>query len=258
MASERRTHRISEVAAASGVSVRTLHYYDEIGLLVPRRRTRAGYRLYDDDDVLRLQQILIGRELGLDLDAIRRSLDDPSFDRKRTLLAQRRELLERMQRTESMIGAIDAALALLEPHTEETRVNTKELFDGFDPKRHETEAEQRWGNTEAYRESMRRTRSYTPEDWKRYAEEQSAIYRDAAALLRSGTPASAAAAMDVAERHRSLIDRWFYPCSHATELGLADMYEADPRFAANIDKFGAGLTPFLAAAIRANARRHGA
>ena len=82
----RRTYQVKEAAELSGVSVRTLHHYDEIGLLVPARRSAAGYRLYDDDDLLRLQQILIGRELGLPLEAIRRSLDDPSFDRRGALL----------------------------------------------------------------------------------------------------------------------------------------------------------------------------
>src|SRR6185295_7549546 len=94
-----RTYRVSEVAQTSGISVCALHYYDEIGLLVPKGRTGAGYRLYDDDDLLRLQQILIGREQGLALEEIRRSLDDARFDRRRALLAQKRELEKRAQRT---------------------------------------------------------------------------------------------------------------------------------------------------------------
>jgi len=87
-----RTYRVSEVAQISGISVRALHHYDEIGLLVPKARSGAGYRLYSDDDLLRLQQILIGREQGLPLEEIRRSLDDPRCDRKRALIEQRREL----------------------------------------------------------------------------------------------------------------------------------------------------------------------
>ena len=78
-----RTYQVKEVVELAGVTVRALHHYDEIGLLVPKARTAGGYRLYDDDDLLRLQQILIGRELGLSLEEIRRSLDDPSFDRRR-------------------------------------------------------------------------------------------------------------------------------------------------------------------------------
>jgi len=87
-----RTYQVSEVARIAGVSVRALHHYDAIGLLVPSGRTEAGYRLYDDEDLLRLQQILIGRELGMPLEEIKRSLDDPNFDRRAALEKQRREI----------------------------------------------------------------------------------------------------------------------------------------------------------------------
>ena len=91
----RRTYQVKQVARLTGLTIRTLHHYDSIGLLAPSARSAAGYRLYDDDDLLRLQQILIGRELGLSLEAIRRSLDDPRFDRRQALLAQRTELAAR-------------------------------------------------------------------------------------------------------------------------------------------------------------------
>ena len=99
----KRYYQVKELAQIAGVSVRTLHHYDEIGLLVPRGRTDAGYRLYDDDDLLRLQQILIGRELGLALEQIRGSLDDPKFDRKRALLEQRGQLAQRARQTDAMV-----------------------------------------------------------------------------------------------------------------------------------------------------------
>src|SRR5882672_11694937 len=106
-----RTYQVKEVAELSGLSVRALHHYDELGLLTPTGRSAVGYRLYNDDDLLRLQQILIGRELGLSLEAIRRSLDDPDFDRRAALIAQRAELAARAERAEGMVRAIDAALA---------------------------------------------------------------------------------------------------------------------------------------------------
>ena len=109
----------------AGVSVRTLHHYDSIGLLVPRIRTDAGYRLYTDADLLRLQQILIGRELGLSLEEIRRSLDDPGFDRRIALIDQRARLRERVQQTEAMIRAIDAALAALDDGQGEREMDSR-------------------------------------------------------------------------------------------------------------------------------------
>ena len=252
----KRSYQVKEVAQIAGVSVRTLHHYDEIGLLAPRGRTDAGYRLYDDDDLLRLQQILIGRELGLPLEEIRRSLDDPGFDRRTALLAQREQLQQRAKQTGAMLRAVDAALALIDAPTEGDTMDLKPIFDGFDPSKYEKEAEQRWGDTDAYKESMKRTKRYTKEDWQRCAAEQAGVYGDALQALQAGKLPEAPEVMDIAERHRLAIDRWFYPCSHAMHAGLADMYEQDSRFAENIDKHGAGLTPFLSAAIRANTKRH--
>jgi MerR family transcriptional regulator, thiopeptide resistance regulator len=252
---KQRPCHIKEAARLAGVSVRTLHHYDAIGLLVPKVRSAAGYRLYDRDDLLRLQQILIGRELGLTLQEIGRLLDDPGFDFAQTLRSQRLQLQGRAERTAAMLRAVDAALAILESGTGDT-MEMKTLFEGFDPSAHEDETRQRWGNTEAYKESARRTPSYSAQDWARFKAEQAAIHGDAAAAMTAGTPPGDPAAMDVAERHRLLIDRWFYPCSKTIHRGLADMYEADARFADNIDRHGKGLTAFLAAAIRANAVRN--
>ena len=252
----RPTYQVSEVAELSGLTIRALHHYDAIGLLVPSLRTAAGYRLYGDDDLMRLQQILIGRELGLALEDIRRSLDDPRFDQRRALLDQRAQLEQRARHTTEMIRAIDAALAVIdETQTEDGKVDMKKIFDGFDPDEYADEAKERWGDTDAYKISMQRTKSYTEADWKRFRDEQNAIYADAFAALEAGKRPDDPAAMDVDERHRLSIDRWFYPCGLKMHRGLADMYEADQRFAANIDKHGAGLTQFLAAAIRANARK---
>ena len=248
---------VKEVAKLTGVSVRALHYYDEIGLLVPSARTGAGYRIYDDTDLLRLQQILIGRELGLSLEEIRRFLDDPCFDHEKALLQQKRQLTERAVRTETMIRAVEAALAALHDARKETAMSMNQIFDGFDPSGYEEEAQQRWGHTEAFRASVKRTRRYTPDDWKRCLTEQAAVYADANSALTSGKAAESPEARAIAERHRLAIDRWFYPCDRAMHARLADLYEADQRFAANIDRYGAGLTPFLAAAIRANAGGRG-
>ena len=129
------------------------------------------------------------------------------------------------------------------------------LFDGFNPAQYEDEARQRWGQTEAYQESARRTRSYTKADWERYKAESHAIMTEAAQLFRAGVAADADEAAAVAEQHRRSIDRWFYPCGPQMHAGLADLYEADARFAENIDRYAPGLTAWWSAAIRANAQR---
>ena len=132
----------------------------------------------------------------------------------------------------------------------------EDLFEGFNPAQYEDEARRQWGQSEAFVESKRRTNRYTPDDWKAIGVEQAAIYGDAYAALKGGRSPSDEAVMDIAERHRMSIDRWFYPCSHSMHRGLASMYEGDDRFRQSVEKHGEGLTSFLADAIRANAARH--
>ena len=149
--------------------------------------------------------------------------------------------------------AVDAALDGLGHKGE---MNMKDLFEGFDPSRYEAEARDQWGTSEAFVESAQRTSRYTPDDWKAVQAEQAAIYGDAYSALQAGQRPSDTAVMDIAERHRLSIDRWFYRCSRSMHSGLASMYESDDRFTQSIDGHGQGLTSFLAEAIRANAARH--
>jgi DNA-binding transcriptional MerR regulator len=247
-----RTYRVKDVARLARVTVRTLHHYDEIGLLRPSSRTESGYRLYGEDDLHRLHQILLWRELGFPLEEVRRILDDPHFDRKKALLEQRTELVARGRRTEAMIRSVDLALESLKG---ENTMDAKELFEGFDPADYEDEARERWGESEAYRESARRTGRYKEQDWKRMKEESNAILENLAARMREGAAADDAGVVELAEQHRLHIDRWFYPCSRKMHEGLAGLYVGDDRFKANLERHGEGLAQFLADAIRANAAR---
>ena len=120
---------------------------------------------------------------------------------------------------------------------------------------HADEARERWGHTDAYKESARRTKQYRPEDWAKIKAEGEAVEAGMATLLRAGEPADGARAMDLAEEARMHIDRWFYPCSHKMHVGLADMYVADARFTAHYEERASGLAAYVATAIRANARR---
>jgi MerR family transcriptional regulator, thiopeptide resistance regulator len=255
---------VSQVARMAHVTVRTLHHYDEIGLLVPSGRSRSGYRLYGHDDLERLHQVLVYRELGLPLDGIATLLDEPVLDRRAALLAQRELLVRKAGKTEAVIRAVDRMLKAMERGAKMSR---EELNQGFDAladapedvrahqAKHGREAAERWGETDGYRESARRAGSYGREDWERIKAEADAIEADMAVLLAAGQAAEGEEAMAVAERHRQHISRWFYPCSHAMHRGLADMYEADPRFTAHYEERAQGLAAFNAVAIRANAAR---
>lgn len=246
---------VGETAKLARVSVRTLHHYDEIGLLAPSGRSEAGYRLYSHWDLEQLQQILLFKELGFSLTDITRIMSDPAFDRAGALRAQRRLLAEKARRAADMLATVDLALEAAEKGNAMDEKDMFEVFGDFDPKQYEDEVQQRWGDTEAYKVSMKRTSSYTKEDWKRITAETAAINEDLAALLDEGAAADDARVMDVAERHRLHIDRYFYPCSQEMHVGLGEMYVADPRFAANYEKVRQGLAVFMRDAIKANAMR---
>jgi hypothetical protein len=147
-------------------------------------------------------------------------------------------------------------LAALDGSHKKGEMTMEDLFEGFNPSQYDEEARREWGKSDAFVESEKRTRRYTPDDWKVLAAEQASVYDDAYSALKTGKAPSDAAVMDIAERHRMSIDRWFYPCGHAMHHRLASMYESDARFQQSIDKHGEGLTSFLAEAIRANAARH--
>ncbi|MBF8192660.1 TipAS antibiotic-recognition domain-containing protein [Nonomuraea sp. K274] len=133
-----------------------------------------------------------------------------------------------------------------------------ELFGDFNPDDHAAEAEQRWGGTDAWAESARRTSSFTKEDWQRFLAEAAEIGGRMAEAMRAGVPADSDRAMDLAEEHRAHITRWCYTCTYEIHRGLGDMYVSDPRFTSGIDQTAPGLAAYYQAAISANATRHNA
>ncbi|ASU80623.1 MerR family transcriptional regulator [Actinopolyspora erythraea] len=248
---------VGEVARLSGVTVRTLHHYDEIGLLSPSGRSAAGYREYSEADLERLRRILAYRELGFGLTDIADILDggDPTAHLRR----QQRLLTERIDRLRTVLATVELELEATTMGTNLSEEDKLELFDGFDPDEHAEEAERRWGGTDPYRESRRRTTSYTREDWQRMADEQRRLHRDFAAALAEGESPASTRAMDLAERHRLLITGWFYECSYGMQRSLAEMYLADERFTATYEReVGTGGARFVHDAILANAERSGA
>jgi len=247
------TYTVGQLATLAGVSVRTLHHYDAIGLLSPSDRTAAGYRVYRHEDLEQLQQILLYRELDLSLDAIGRLTLDPAFDRRAALVAQRAELAGRAKRMTAILAAIDAALDALSKGEPMNDTEMFEVFGDFDPKQHEAEASERWGDTDPFAESARRTARYTKDDWKRIKEDGAAVTAELGAQLQSGKEPDDPAVQALVDRHREQISRWFYPCSIEMQVNLAEMYVADPRFAATYDKVQPGLAVFLRDAIRVRA-----
>lgn len=236
--------KINEVAKLTGVSVRTLHYYDEIGLLHPDEVTESGYRLYHTEALEKLQQILFFRELGFALKEIQKILNNPAFNRTEALENHKKLLLLKRGRLDDLIALVNRTLK------GESEMSFKE-FDMTEIEaaqvEYAKEAEERWGNTEAYKESAHRTKQYNKEDWARISAESERIYKGFAANMEK-SPAAPEVQKLVAD-WQVHISKNFYPCSKEILSGLGKMYVADKRFTKNIDQYGEGLTQFISDAI---------
>ena len=246
---------VGEVAALAGVTVRTLHHYDRIGLLSPSERTPAGYRRYTASDLDRLHQVLVYRELGFPLEEVATLLDDPAADPAAHLRRQHRLLRERIDRTQAMVAAVEKEMEARAMGISLTPEERFEIFgEGFSEE-YQAEAEQRWGDTEAWAQSQRRTAAYTKDDWLRIKAEGADVEQRFAEALRSGVPAGSEQAMDVAEEHRQHIGRWFYDCPPEMHAGLGRMYVEDERFTAHYEEIAPGLAQYVSTAVQANAAR---
>jgi DNA-binding transcriptional MerR regulator len=248
-------YTVGRVADLSGVTIRTLHHYDEIGLLCPGGRSAAGYRIYEDSDLERLQRILFYRELGFTLDEIATIVDDPRTDALGHLRRQRGLLTGRIERLSAMVDAIDyemEARTMDIPLTPEERL---EVFGEFRLEDYAEEAEGRWGETESYKESQRRVSKYKKEDWQRLKAEGEGVQDRLAVALEAGLAPDSEEAMAAAEAHRRHISRWFYDCTYEIHRGLTEMYVSDERFRSHYDTRTPGLADFIREAALANAER---
>jgi DNA-binding transcriptional MerR regulator len=246
---------VGRVAVLSGVTIRTLHHYDEIGLLSPGGRSEAGYRVYEEADLERLQRILYYRELGFALKEISAIIDDPSTDAMGHLRHQRGLLAERIERLSAMVDAIDYEMEARTMDIKLTPEERLEVFGDFRPEDHAEEAERRWGETGAYRESNRRVSGYTREDWLKLKAEGEEVEARLAAALEANLAPSSEEAMAGAEAHRQHISRWFYDCTYEIHRGLAEMYASNERFRSHYEDRASGLASFIRDAVLANAER---
>ncbi|QIS20032.1 MerR family transcriptional regulator [Nocardia terpenica] len=247
---------VGRAAALVGISVRTLHHWDVIGLVRPSGRTWAGYRIYSGEDIARIHRVLVYRELGFPLSEIARLLDDPAVDAREHLRRQRSELGERISRLRDMVAAVDRMLAASANGMRLTPEQQVEIFgDQWRPDRVE-EAERRWGDTPQWAQYAERAATMSPEEWKQVAADIDTLHADLAAAKRSSVAPGSAAADALAERHRACIARHF-DCTHAMQVCLARMFVTDPGYTAYYDGLAPGLTEWLRDIVFANAAAHG-
>jgi len=255
---DRETRRtVGHVAALVGVSVRTLHHYDQIGLVPPSARSNAGYRMYSDHDISRLHRVLVYRELGFPLEEIATLLDDPSVDAMAHLKRQRALLDERIDRLHQMVAAVEQ---MMEAQTMGIQLSTEEQSEIFGDnwlgEEYAAEAEQRWGTTDAWKQSQSRTATLSKDDWQHVKAETDALESAFAEALRDGVPADSERGRELAERHRASIEQ-HYGCGYAMHRNLAEMYVTDERYRQHYEGVAPGLAQYTRDVIVANADAQG-
>ena len=236
---------VGAVASLTGVSVRTLHHYDHIGLVVPSVRTAAGYRGYTDADIERLHLVLVYRSVGLPLDEIRTVLDDPAADVLAHLKRQHELLLEHAERLQHTIKAVEE---LMNAHRDGIQLSAEEQVEIFGTtafsEEYAVEAEERWGDTDASKQSRQRVAQLTKQDWLNIKAEGDALLEALAQDKRDGVEPGSDRANELAARHRASIER-FYDCNNGMHIGLVEMYLADERFTRHYDDVEPGLARFV-------------
>ncbi len=239
---------IREFAKLTGVSVRTLHYYDEIGLLKPSSvDEQNGYRFYDEYALTRMQEILFYRELDFPLKEIRMILSSPDYDKQNALKEQKHLLTLKKERLERLISALHSAM--------KGEIVDMNIFDNseFEAKREQyaKEAKEKWGDTAAYKESAEKTADYSSDKWNQVNSAMDSIIAEFADCKRRGLTSDSKEAQELVKRWQGFITENYYTCTKEILAGLGEIYVADERFRDNIDRHGNGTAQFMSDAIKA-------
>ncbi|MEV0396607.1 MerR family transcriptional regulator [Polymorphospora rubra] len=247
---------VGAAASRAGVTVRTLHHWDAIGLVRPSARTAAGYRLYTATDIARIHRVLVYRELDVPLDRIAGLLDAPAADATESLLRQRDRLRERIVRLERMAEALDR---MVEARNTGILLSPEEQVAIFGEQWRPSwvaEARERWGDTSQWAQYAERAAGRTAEDWRLVTGTVEALNADLATARRAGVRPGSDEANTLAERHRASMGTYF-DCTHSMQVCLGRMFTTDPEFAAYYDDLEPGLATWLRDIIDANARANG-
>lgn len=233
---------VKDVSKLTGVSVRTLHYYDAIGLLTPTKVTDAGYRMYDDTALSRLQSILLFRELQFSLKEIKEFLDSPDFNQEETI-AQQIKLLELQYKH---IGELISFAR--EIQTKGVKAMNFEVFDTNEIEQYKAEVKSKWGNSKAYQEYEQRVVSHSEHNDSKFVNEIMSLFTDLGAMKQ--LPPTDKAVQEKIAALQAYINENFYTCSNDILKELGEMYVCDDRFKKNIDRFGGeGTAKFVREAI---------
>ncbi len=251
-------HTVGSVAALTGASVRMLHHWDDIGLLVPSRRSPGGYRLYSDADLHRLQRILYYRFLDVDLDTIARLLSDATVSVEDELRGHRTALTERVQHYQALLQAVDRELAARSLGITLTARERLEVFGSTTLEDNAARAADTWAGTDSWNQRRDRVAGYSRHDWMTLRHEQATIHQSLLDAKNAGSRPDDPAVMDLAESHRQHVNHWFHDCDYDLHRQMAATFLANQRIGRNFDDMAPGLSGYVHDAIIANADRDNA
>ena len=247
---------VGEVARRAGVTVRTLHHWDTVGLVSPSGRTSGGYRLYAPADVARVHRVLLYRELGLPLERIAGLLDAPGATSVATLREQRAALDAHIARLQSTAAAVDRLIEAADRGVLLSDEEQVEIFGEAWQPSWVGEAHDRWGDSAQWAEYAERSAGMTADDWQQVADRSAALSQRLVDAMTAGVEPGSPEADSVAELHRASIDEHF-TCSRSMQVCLARTYTDDPRFRAHYEDLAPGLATWLRAVVEESARAHG-
>ncbi len=238
-------YSIKELADLAGVTTRTLRYYDHLGLLTPAKIAENGYRLYNRDNLLRLQQVMFFKELNVPLKEIQSILDQPEFHPLTTLKEHRGAILAQTGRLNKLLNTLDQTISSLEG---DHIMENQDLFEGFDEKKYQEETRDRWGDTPQYKQSQQK--------WSRYSSDQKEEIKKEGEriIVRMVTENPAIKpddpdVQDAVGEYYAYLNKFFYTCEVEFLRGLADMWVQDPRFAVNYERIREGGAGFVREAV---------
>ncbi|MER7001242.1 MerR family transcriptional regulator [Streptomyces sp. NPDC000410] len=247
---------VGQAASRLGVTVRTLHHWDEVGLASPSLRTHSGYRLYTATDIARLQRAVVYREVGVPLDTIRELLHAQTVDPTVALRTQRHQVQERIARLNEMIEGLDR---MIRAHEQGILLTVEEQAAIFGPDwepESVLRARERWGDTPQWAQYAERAAARGPDEWKAIVEANATLESDLGRAMQDGVVPGSAEANRLAERHREAFNAYFH-LTHEMQVCLGRMYQEDAGFTAHYDRVRPGLAAWLGRVIDANAQAHG-